>query len=120
MKGWAASSCSTTAPGSCLEARMKMQWSKRRAARLRSWAPPCASLQSACVSCMLRSGFASSYTVCVDDIDTDAATELGIMVCHAPTESDCFGVAETTIAFMLSLLKKVAERDADGRHRGQL
>jgi len=44
-----------------------------------------------------------------------AATELGIMVCHAPTESNCFGVAETTIAFMLSLLKKVAERDADVR-----
>jgi len=54
-------------------------------------------------------------TVGVDDIDTEAATELGIMVCHAPTESNCFGVAETTIAFMLSLLKKVAARDADVR-----
>jgi phosphoglycerate dehydrogenase-like enzyme len=57
----------------------------------------------------------AKYTVGVDDIDTEAATELGIMVCHAPTESNCFGVAETTIAFMLSLLKKVAERDADVR-----
>jgi phosphoglycerate dehydrogenase-like enzyme len=57
----------------------------------------------------------AKYTVGVDDIDTDAATELGIMVCHAPTESNCFGVAETTIAFMLSLLKKVAQRDADVR-----
>jgi phosphoglycerate dehydrogenase-like enzyme len=37
------------------------------------------------------------------------------MVCHAPTESNCFGVAETTVTFMLSLLKKVAERDADVR-----
>jgi D-3-phosphoglycerate dehydrogenase len=37
------------------------------------------------------------------------------MVCHAPTESNCFGVAETTISFMLSLLKKVAQRDADVR-----
>jgi len=27
-----------------------------------------------------------------------AATDLGIMVCHAPTESNCFGVAETTVA----------------------
>src|SRR5215472_6161023 len=64
----------------------------------------------------------AKYTVGVDDVDTEAATELGIMVCHAPTESNCFGVAETTITFMLSLLKKVAERDADGRqmaHRGQ-
>jgi len=55
----------------------------------------------------------AKYTVGVDDIDTEAATELGIMVCHAPTESNCFGVAETTIAFMLSLLKKVAERNSD-------
>jgi phosphoglycerate dehydrogenase-like enzyme len=57
----------------------------------------------------------AKYTVGVDDVDTDAATELGIMVCHAPTESNCFGVAETTITFMLSLLKKVAERNADVR-----
>ena len=57
----------------------------------------------------------AKYTVGVDDIDTEAATDLGIMVCHAPTESNCFGVAETTVTFMLSLLKKVAERDADVR-----
>src|ERR1700704_5931451 len=57
----------------------------------------------------------AKYTVGVDDVDTDAATELGIMVCHAPTESNCFAVAETTVTFMLSLLKKVAERDADVR-----
>jgi phosphoglycerate dehydrogenase-like enzyme len=60
----------------------------------------------------------AKYTVGVDDIDTEAATDLGIMVCHAPTESNCFGVAETTITFMLSLLKKTAERDADARWRG--
>ena len=57
----------------------------------------------------------AKYTVGVDDIDTEAATELGVMVCHAPTESNCFGVAETTVTFMLSLLKKVAQRDADVR-----
>ena len=57
----------------------------------------------------------AKYTVGVDDVDTEAATDLGVMVCHAPTESNCFGVAETTIAFMLSLLKKLAERDADVR-----
>ena len=57
----------------------------------------------------------AKYTVGVDDIDTEAATDLGIMVCHAPTESNCFGVAETTVTFMLSLLKKAAERDADVR-----
>src|ERR1700730_11642202 len=54
----------------------------------------------------------AKYTVGVDDIDTEAATELGVMVCHAPTESNCFGAAETTVTFMLALLKKVAERDA--------
>ena len=57
----------------------------------------------------------AKYTVGVDDIDTEAATDLGIMVCHAPTESNCFGVAETTITFMLSLLKKLRDRDADVR-----
>lgn len=57
----------------------------------------------------------AKYTVGVDDIDTDAATDLGIMVCHAPTESNCFGVAETTVTMMLALLKKIRERDADVR-----
>jgi D-3-phosphoglycerate dehydrogenase / 2-oxoglutarate reductase len=57
----------------------------------------------------------AKYTVGVDDIDTDAATELGIMVCHAPTESNCFAVAETTVTFMLALFKKLRERDADVR-----
>jgi D-3-phosphoglycerate dehydrogenase len=57
----------------------------------------------------------AKYTVGVDDIDTDAATDLGVMVCHAPTESNCFGVAETTVTMMLALLKKLRERDADVR-----
>jgi len=57
----------------------------------------------------------AKYTVGVDDVDVEAATDLGVMVCHAPTESNCFGVAETTIAFMLSLLKKLAERNDDVR-----
>jgi phosphoglycerate dehydrogenase-like enzyme len=57
----------------------------------------------------------AKYTVGVDDVDTEAATDLGVMVCHAPTESNCFGVAETTVTYMLTLLKKVAQRDADVR-----
>jgi D-3-phosphoglycerate dehydrogenase len=57
----------------------------------------------------------AKYTVGVDDIDVEAATELGIMVCHAPTEANCFGVAEQTMAFILAVLKKVRERDADVR-----
>lgn len=54
----------------------------------------------------------AKYTVGVDDVDVDAATELGILVCHAPTEANCFGVAETTVAMMLALLKQIRERDA--------
>jgi len=54
----------------------------------------------------------AKYTVGVDDIDVEAASELGILVTHAPTEANCFGVAETTMAVMLTLLKKVRERDA--------
>src|SRR5262245_50120686 len=45
----------------------------------------------------------AKYTVGVDDVDVEAATDLGILVCHAPTEANCFGVAETTMAVMLAL-----------------
>ena len=53
----------------------------------------------------------AKYTVGVDDVDVEAATDLGILVCHAPTEANCFGVAETTMTMLLTLLKKVRERD---------
>lgn len=51
------------------------------------------------------------YTIGVDDIDVDAATELGILVTHSPVEANWGGVAEGTLAFMLALLKKLRERD---------
>jgi len=57
----------------------------------------------------------SKYTVGFDDVDVEAATSLGILVCNAPTEANCFGVAESTVAMMLTMLKKVRERDADIR-----
>ena len=53
----------------------------------------------------------AKYTIGVDDVDVEAATELGILVTHAPTESNWGGVAEGTISAMLTLLKKVRERD---------
>jgi D-3-phosphoglycerate dehydrogenase len=53
----------------------------------------------------------SKYTVGVDDIDIEAATRLGILVTHCPTEANCGGVAEGTFALMLALLKKIRERD---------
>jgi D-3-phosphoglycerate dehydrogenase / 2-oxoglutarate reductase len=47
----------------------------------------------------------------VDDVDVDAATERGILVTHSPTESNWSGVAEGTVAILLTLLKKIRERD---------
>ena len=51
------------------------------------------------------------YTIGVDDIDVDAATELGILVSHSPVEANWGGVAEGTLAFMLAFHKKLRERD---------
>lgn len=57
----------------------------------------------------------AKVSVGVDDIDVEAATELGILVCHAPTEANTFSVSEATVALMLTLLKRIRERDADVR-----
>jgi D-3-phosphoglycerate dehydrogenase / 2-oxoglutarate reductase len=65
----------------------------------------------------------AKYTIGVDDVDVDAATDLGILVTHSPTESNWGGVAEGTIAMLLCLLKRLRERDAHlkagGRWRDQ-
>jgi D-3-phosphoglycerate dehydrogenase / 2-oxoglutarate reductase len=53
----------------------------------------------------------AKYTIGVDDVDVEAATDLGILVTHSPTESNWGGVAEGTITAMLTMLKKVRERD---------
>ena len=53
----------------------------------------------------------AKYTVGTDDVDVEAATELGVLVTHCPTEANWSGVAEGTMAMMLTLLKKVRERD---------
>lgn len=67
------------------------------------------------LECAERLRLIAKYTVGVDDIDMAAATELGIMVCHAPTEDNCFAVAENAMALLLAILKKVTVRDADVR-----
>ena len=54
----------------------------------------------------------AKYTVGVDEIDVEAATELGILVTHAPTEANWGGVVESTMTMMLTILKKTRERDA--------
>ena len=53
----------------------------------------------------------AKYTIGTDDVDVDAATDLGILVAHSPTESNWGGVAEGTIAAILTMLKKLRERD---------
>ena len=60
----------------------------------------------------------AKYTIGVDDVDVEAATELGILVAHAPTESNWGGVAEGTMASMLGVLKKLRERDAHIKEGG--
>jgi D-3-phosphoglycerate dehydrogenase len=53
----------------------------------------------------------SKYTIGVDDVDLEAATSLGVLVTYCPTEANWGGVAEGAIAMMLTLLKRVRERD---------
>jgi D-3-phosphoglycerate dehydrogenase / 2-oxoglutarate reductase len=57
-------------------------------------------------------------TVGVDDIDLDAATELGILVTHAPVESNWGNIAEVTVTFLLSLLKGVQKQDEEIKEGG--
>src|SRR5207247_3846800 len=60
----------------------------------------------------------AKYTIGTDDVDVEAATELGILVTHGPTESNWGGVAEGTITAMLTMLKKARERDRHMKERG--
>jgi D-3-phosphoglycerate dehydrogenase / 2-oxoglutarate reductase len=53
----------------------------------------------------------AKYTIGVDDVDIDTASDLGILVTHCPTEANWGGVAEGALALMLTLLKRVRERD---------
>ena len=54
----------------------------------------------------------AKYTVGVDEIDIEQATELGIVVTHGPTEANWGGVVESTMTMMLTLLKKTRLRDS--------
>jgi hypothetical protein len=60
----------------------------------------------------------AKYTIGTDDVDVEAATELGILVTHGPTESNWGGVAEGTITAMLTMLKKTRERDRHLKNGG--
>ncbi|PPR09271.1 MAG: Glyoxylate/hydroxypyruvate reductase B [Alphaproteobacteria bacterium MarineAlpha11_Bin1] len=60
----------------------------------------------------------SKLTIGYDDVDIDAATDLGILVTHSPTEANWGGVAEGTMTMMLTLLKRVREKDRHVRDGG--
>jgi phosphoglycerate dehydrogenase-like enzyme len=53
----------------------------------------------------------AKYSIGCEDVDIEAATEMGILVSYGPTESNWGGVAEGTLGNMLALLKKIRERD---------
>jgi phosphoglycerate dehydrogenase-like enzyme len=53
----------------------------------------------------------AKYTVGFDNVDVDAASEMGILVVHSPTECNWGGVAEGTVANILTMLKKTREKD---------
>ena len=72
--------------------------------------------QTLAASAALR--IVSKYTIGVEDVDIDAATELGILVTHCPTEANWGGVAEGTLALILTLLKKIRERDREVKRGG--
>ena len=58
------------------------------------------------------------YTVGFDNVDMGAATKMGILVTHCPTEANWGGVAEGTVAYMLAILKRVREKDRHVKQGG--
>ena len=54
----------------------------------------------------------AKYSNRYDNIDINAATAPFILVTHSPTESNWSGVAERVLAYILTMLKKVRERDS--------
>ncbi len=53
----------------------------------------------------------AKYSNGYDNVDINAATARGILVTHSPTEANWSGVAEGVLAYILTMLKKVRERD---------
>ena len=60
----------------------------------------------------------AKLTIGFDDVDIDAAADLGILVTHSPTEANWGGVAEGTMTMMLTMLKKTREKDRHVRDGG--
>lgn len=60
----------------------------------------------------------ANYTVGYDTVDVEAATERGILVVHSPTENNWGGVAEGTMAMLLTVMKRIRERDRHVKEGG--
>jgi len=60
----------------------------------------------------------SKYTIGIEDVDLEVATDLGVIITHCPTEANWGGVAEGTLGFILALLKRLRERDAHVKKGG--
>ena len=60
----------------------------------------------------------AKLTIGYDDVDIDAAADLGILVTHSPTEANWGGVAEGTMTMMLTMLKRIREKDRHVRDGG--
>jgi D-3-phosphoglycerate dehydrogenase len=48
----------------------------------------------------------------IENVDVDAATELGILCCNSPTPENYLGVAEATVGLMVALLKRLKFNEA--------
>ncbi|MDE3074734.1 MAG: hypothetical protein KGJ86_04845 [Chloroflexota bacterium] len=57
----------------------------------------------------------TSGVIGVDNIDVDAATELGIVVSNCPTQENIIGVAESTVMLMVALLLELASKQSTMR-----
>ncbi len=60
----------------------------------------------------------AKLTIGYDDVDLDAAADLGILVTHSPTEANWGGVAEGTMTMMLTMLKQTRQKDRHVRDGG--
>ena len=60
----------------------------------------------------------AKLTIGYDDVNIDAAADLGILVTHSPTEANWGGVAEGTMTMMLTMLKRIREKDRHVREGG--
>ena len=60
----------------------------------------------------------AKYSNGFDNVDLDAANRHGVLITHSPTEANWGGVAEGVFAYILTMLKKVREKDRNVKSGG--